>query len=178
VATLEGRDERVLAQFHPYETASAWVWTPQLAWSPDGRYLAATVHRTEEGHAPQTSTRFDLMRFDPAQNQFIVLEENVGPFATPLWVSSSQLLFGKVEDPTHPITSRYTIMARKSTAAPEPFFPAAEQPGVEVPLTVLSPAGDAVLTVWQGDLYLVGLDAQTPRALTNEGGTSHVRWGR
>lgn len=178
VVSLNSRQEQVLAQFQPFETGAAWVWTPQMAWSPDGEYLAATVHRAEDGTAPEDSTRFDLIRFEPQTSQFVVLEENVGPFAMPLWVNPSRILFGQVEDPEHPVTSRYTIMSRQGTGAPQLLFPAANQPGVDVPATVANPTGDAVLTVWQGDLYLMPLTNQAPLPLTNEGGTSHARWSR
>jgi hypothetical protein len=118
------------------------------------------------------------LRFDTSQYEFIVLEENVGPFALPTWLAGGQILYGQVEDPTHPVTSRYTIMTRQGSGAPRALFPSADQPGVDVPQTVASPIGDAILTIWQGDLYWVGLGGTSPHALTDEGGTSHPRWAR
>jgi hypothetical protein len=178
VVALASREERVLAQFQHFETEASWVWTPQIAWSPDGQYLAATIHRADEGTAPEDSTRFDLLRFEPSTNQFVALEENVGPFAMPSWVTSSRIVFGQVEDRSNPVTSRYTIMARQGTGTPQPLFPAANQPGVDVPVTVTNPTGDAILVLWQGDLYLLSLTNPIPLPLTNEGGTSHARWSR
>lgn len=178
IVALESRQERVLAQFQPFETEAAWVWTPQLSWSPDGQYLVATIHRAEDNITPEDSTRFDLLRFEPSRNQFVALEENVGPFAMPLWANSSQILFGQVEDPSHPVTSRYTIMARLGTGTPQPLFPAADQPGVDIPATVANPSGDAILLLWQEDIYLLSLANPTPLPLTNEGGASHARWSR
>jgi resuscitation-promoting factor RpfB len=178
VVSLENRQERILAQFQPFETNASWVWTPQLAWSPEGRYLTATIHRAQDSVDPEASTRFDLLRFEPATNEFVVLEENVGPFAMPMWVPPTALIYGQVEDPASPVTSRYRIMARRGTGTPQAFFPAAAQPGVDIPATAASPLGESVLALWQEDLYLVPLTNQAPLPLTNEGGISHARWAR
>lgn len=174
--------ERVLAQFLPYESRAAWVWTPQLAWAADGSSLVATIHRTGEAPPPgetgfERTERFDLLRLPLGEGEAELLVAQVGPFAMPQWVDERRLLYGQAEDQTRSVISRYRLMLRRGTTEPRPLFPASGQPGADVPWAAWNPLSNALITVWQGDLYLVPLDGGTARPLTAEGGASRPQWG-
>lgn len=176
--------EGILAEFVPFETLAAWVWTPQLSWAPDSRTLVATVHRaTTEGAAAadpdstaERSARFDLWRFE-LDGSVSPLVDGVGPFPFPLLIDGDRLLYGQVEDRASPLTSRYALMLREGDGGSRRLFPAAEQPGVDIPWTAWNVLDDAVILVWQDDLYQMPLDGGAPMALTAEGDAGHPRWG-
>ena len=50
-----------LVDFVPLQTYSEWVWVPGLSWSPDSRFIAATVHGPPLAAEPaEESQVFDL----------------------------------------------------------------------------------------------------------------------
>jgi hypothetical protein len=57
----EPDSRRPLEQFAYYDTRGDWVWEPQLAWSPDGRFVAATLHAPPNGaERAEDAIGFDL----------------------------------------------------------------------------------------------------------------------
>lgn len=180
---LDSQKERILAEFVPFETFAAWVWTPQLSWSPDGSSLLATIHQpaddaTEAQTSAQQRQRFDLIQFDLSKEEVEPLIEEVGPFAMPRWLDDETILYGQVEDKTLSVTSRYHLMVSRENEAPLLRFPQPGNPGVDVPWAAWNPRNDAFVAVWQGDLYLVPLDPGRPaQPLTAEGGASRPLWG-
>jgi hypothetical protein len=188
---LDSQNERILAEFTPFETFAAWVWTPQLSWSPDSSSLLATIHQpASDGTAEQTSAqqrqRFDLIRFDLSKDKVESLIEQVGPFAMPRWLDDQTILYGQVEDKTLSVTSRYHLMLyeeneandRRTEKVPLVRFPLPGNLGVDVPWAAWDPLDDAFVAVWQGDLYLVPLEPSLPpQPLTAEGGASRPLWG-
>ena len=52
---------KALQEFAYYNTRGDWVWVPQFAWSPDGRFVAATGHAPPNGaERGEDATGFDL----------------------------------------------------------------------------------------------------------------------
>lgn len=175
---LNGRSER-LFNFELYETGGPWVWTPRPAWRPDGFGFVAVVHGPPPpGTAPERGERFDLYFVPVRSGATERLAENVGMWAMPVWSTQGRLAYGRAEDPATSATSRYRIVVTEAAAAaPRVLFPPDDRPGVDIPWLAWSPDGRQLVTVWQGDLYL--LDAggvEAPRALTVEGGASHPQW--
>lgn len=177
-AGLDGRGERLFT-FEPYETRGPWVWTPRPAWRPDGAGFVAVVHGAPGlGMPAGRSERFDLYFIPVRSGATERLAENVGMWALPAWSVQGRLAYGQAEDPATSVTSRYRVVVTDAIGAPpRVLFPADDRPGVDVPWLAWSPDGRQLITVWQGDLYLLdatGLEA--PRALTVEGGASHPQW--
>ena len=99
-------------------------------------------------------------------------------WAMPVWSAQGHLAYGQAEDPASSVTSRYRIVVtNRSGENPRQIFPGDDRPGVDVPWLAWSPDGRQLVTVWQGDLYLLDASGRTaPQALTVEGGVSRPQW--
>jgi hypothetical protein len=177
ITTTGARTTRQFS-FVPYEAPGNWVWTPQPAWHPDGSRYVAVIHGPPLGseHA-SLAERFDLWLFPADGSPGERLEEQVGMWALPEYSAQGRLAYGRAEDPESSVSSRYRIVVTdRQGKNPRPLFPAAEQPGVDVPWLTWSPTGTHLAAVWQGDLYLIEVASGKAQPLTIEGGTSRVQW--
>ncbi len=168
----------VLREFAPYNTYSEWVWTPDLSWSPDGRFLAAVIHNgplaNEEVY---DSPLFDLWLFAVDGSLQARVAERVGMWSAPNW-GHYGLLHGQATDALHSVDSRYALILRDHDGSnPRRLFPQSEGTGVLPPPEIAwSPSGDAFLFVYNGNLYLGDVHGGTPQQLTSTGQISRPRW--
>ncbi len=177
-ANVETGETGVLTTFYPYETNGPWAWTPRPAWRPDEEWLATVVHAPPvAGEAPERSEQFDLWLLPVAVSAPPVrLAANVGMWALPVWSPAGQLAYAQAEDPAGSATSRYAIVVADADGSNRrTLFPPDTRPGVERPFVEWSPDGRQVLLLWQGDLYLAGLDG-TLKPLTAVGNILRFDW--
>src|SRR6185295_2270826 len=93
-------ERRELEKFAFYNTRGDWVWVPQLAWSPDAHFVAASVHAPPNGaERAQDATGFDLRLLARDEKFALPLARNTGMWAFPAWSprdagGESKLAFG------------------------------------------------------------------------------------
>jgi Tol biopolymer transport system component len=181
----------ILADFTAYQTYSEWVWVPSLAWSPDGRFLAAVIHGPPAASEPspetgqsevavgqaQDSPAFDLWFFAADGSVKARIAEQVGMWTSPAW-GPQGVVYGQAVNPLRSIDSRYALYLRdRDGSNPHQLFPVAEEPGVEAPPQIAwSPNGQNFIFVYNGNLYLADAQGAPPRQLTSNNQTSQPRW--
>ncbi len=77
---------RAFKQFAFYNTRKDWVWLPQLSWSPDSRFVAATVHGAPEGAgSTEDSPTFDVWILSRDHTVEVPFAQNTGMWYFPTW---------------------------------------------------------------------------------------------
>lgn len=166
-----------LVDFTPLKTFSDWVWVPGLSWSPDGNFIAAVVHGPSlAGEPAEESQMFDLWLFSVDGKISAKMAEQVGMWANPAW-GQAGIAFGEAVNPLQSVNSRYTIqLIDRDGSNKRQLFPFQDQPGVQFPELVWSPAAQTLLFVYNGDLYVIGSQGGPPRQLTTNSQASHLQW--
>ncbi|MCB0164869.1 MAG: G5 domain-containing protein [Anaerolineae bacterium] len=166
-----------LLDFPPLETFSDWVWVPGISWSPDGQFIAATIHGPPVASEPaEESQVFDLwlLNIDGAISAKIA--DRVGMWANPAW-SEAGLAFGEALTPLQSVNSRYRIvLVDRDGSNRHQLFPFSEEVGVQLPELVWSPDQEELLFTYNGNLYTVNRQGGLPKQITTDGQTSHPRW--
>ncbi len=178
VLDLETLKATMWLTFPVYETWSAWAWVPALAWSPDGRHLAALVHGPpRSGEPPEQSTRFDLWILAVDEGWARPLIEDVGLWAGILW-SPQGLFFGQARQPEAGDASRYDLYwadhdgsDRRRLFPPEGEMGFGGQPDMR-----WSPDGQGLLVRYQGDLYFIAIPSGQVYRLTAQGDIAAMAW--
>jgi hypothetical protein len=179
-----------LVTFPPYRTRAAWAWTPPLAWSPDGRFIATLVHGPPpSGELPEDSPVFDLtvLGFTADEDDVITstvtaeLASEVGMWA-PLsfFPDGDRILFGRARIPYNSNTSDYDLfsMDRDGSERAPYFVTEDHEPGLEYQTLAWAPDGARIALLFQGDIYLVGDEGTSFRRVTDEGTATQIRWVR
>jgi len=166
-----------LVDFTPLETFSEWVWVPGMSWSPDGQFLAATVHGPPLATEPaEESQVFDLWLIGISNGVSAKVDQQVGMWANPAW-GEAGIAFGEAVNPLQSVNSRYTIqLMDRDGSNRRQLFPFREELGVQLPELIWSPQGEALLFTYNGNLYIIDNDGSPPKQLTTDGQTSHPHW--
>ncbi len=167
-----------LADFTAYQTYSEWVWVPSLAWSPDSRYLASTIHGSPvNNESPQDSLVFDLWFYAADGSVKALVADQVGMWSAPAW-GPDGVVHGQAVNPLRSVDSRYALFLRdRDGSNPRQLFPVAEEPGVEAPPQIAwSPNGKKFIFVYNGNLYLADVEGVSPRQLTSNNQSGQPRW--
>lgn len=172
-------DDRIspLLDFTPLQTFSDWVWVPNLSWSPDSRFIAATVHGPPLASEPaEESQVFDLWLFSVDGAVSARIAEQVGMWANPSW-GAAGIAYGAAINPLQSATSRYNIiLIDRDGSNRRQIFPFREELGVQLPDITWSPNGQNLLFTYNGNLYLTHQQGGLPKQLTLDGQVSHARW--
>lgn len=176
---------RPLQDFAFYDTRGDWVWIPQLVWSPDGRFIAATVHAPPNGaERAQDATGFDLWLLARDGKFSLPLVRNTGMWAFPAWSPSdargeSKLAFGVAQNQANSERSLYSlyIMDRDGSNR-ERIFPEIENAldGVRVVQFAWAPGAHQLIALRDGDLWLYDLPSRQWARLTANGDSKLARW--
>lgn len=166
-----------LLDFVPLQTFSDWVWIPGISWSPDGKFIAATVHGPPLTSEPaEESQVFDLWLISADGSVSARVAEQVGMWANPAW-SKAGIAFGQAVDPLQSVNSRYHIyVVDKDGSNKRQIFPFREELGVQLPELVWSPEAENLLFVYNGNLHMTRRDGGLPKQLSADGRASHPRW--
>ena len=166
-----------LVEFTPLKTFSEWVWVPGLSWSPDGKFIAATVHGPPLAAEPaDESPVFDLWLISVDGNLTAKVAEQVGMWANPAW-GEAGIAFGEAVNPFQSVNSRYDIqLIDRDGSNKRQLFPFQEEPGVQFPELAWSPMGRELLFTYNGNLYLTTSKGTPPQQLTVDGQASQPQW--
>jgi len=171
-----------LASFPEYRTQSHWAWVPDVSWSPDGYLLAFVVHEGDlEGLLPEDSPIFGLSVVSADASVQIRLAEEVGMWSAPRWspTDNGLLAYGQAQSPRNSQDSRYELyVADRDGSNNLRLFPPEGLMGLIAPDVAWSPAGDALLLEYEGNLYRVAVETGDLVQLTGDGQSSHPRWAR
>ncbi len=166
-----------LVDFPPLKTFSEWAWVPGLSWSPDGEFIAATIHGPPVASEPVDESQvFDLWLMSIDNLVSVKVADQVGMWANPAW-GEAGIAFGQAVNPLQSVNSRYTIqLIDRDGSNQRQLFPFQEEPGVQLPELVWSATGDQLLFTYNGNLYLASGQGGPPKQLTADGQASHPRW--
>ncbi len=174
-----------MENFALYNTRADWVWIPQLTWSPDGQFVAATVHAPPNGaEKPEDATTFDVWLLARDGQFALPLARNTGMWAFPAWSpldarGESKIAFGVAQNQVNSERSVYSlyIMDRDGSNR-ERIFPEIENAleGVRVVQFAWSPDVKQVIALRNGDLWLYDLTLKTWAPLTANGDSKLARW--
>lgn len=184
VGVISLRDKQLvpLATYPPYRTQGHWAWVPSVSWSPDGYLLAFARHEGDmAGSRAEDSPVFGLWAIGLDGGVRVRLAEDVGMWAAPRWspTDSGMLAHGQAQIPGNSQDSRYNLYVRdRDGSNARLVFPDDNELGLLGPDVVWSPQGDALLFVYEGNLYRVDVYEGSLAQLTHDGQSSHPRWAQ
>ncbi len=176
----EPEDQRIrLHAFTEYNTRAEWVWVPTISWSPDGIYLAYTVHTSEDPISPEFET-WVMDATNGVSNRFV---EQAGMWSYPSWSptyfgsnevarNSSQIAFLRATNPLDSQRSSYTLwlMDQDSSNARQLYPPAGENSRFPRGGSIIAwgPDGRQLAFVYDDALYLYNLEEGEARRITQD----------
>ena len=176
-----------LLQFPELRTYSEWVWVPPLSWSPEGRFLATVAHDLSPGAAvAEDSAAFDLWILDTVGGISVPLIERVGMWSGPKWSGEWMDAYGQVHvDIAFGVSqvealSQYGhydlfVMDRDGSNRTK-LLPSEGEIGLQVLEFAWAPGERKFACIWQGELYLVGIDGGELVPLTRGVQCDRVDW--
>lgn len=166
-----------LLDFVPLQTFSDWVWVPAISWSPDSRFIAATVHGDPLAEEPpEESQVFDLWLLSVDGKLSAKVREQVGMWANPAW-SEAGIAYGRAVEPLQSVNSRYVLeLIDRDGSNRRQIFPFRDEPGVLFPELVWSPDNSQLLFVYNGNLHLTSRQGGVPYQLTTDGQVRLPQW--
>jgi dipeptidyl aminopeptidase/acylaminoacyl peptidase len=180
IVSLTDKVPLSLVTFPSYRTLSQWAWVPEVSWSPDGNLLAFVAHDGGlEGLSPEDSPAFGLWVASIDGELRLELAEEVGMWSAPRWApgASGLLAYGQAQSPRNSQDSRYELfVVDRDGSNGRYLFPPEGLMGLVAPSPAWSPAGDALLVEYEGNLYRVRLKEHGLDQLTSDGQSSHPRW--
>jgi Tol biopolymer transport system component len=187
---LQDGKRNELHRFAPLSTYSDWVWVPDLSWSPDSRFLTGVIHGPSiTGEPPEDSQVFDVWVFDIESPLTVKQVNDAGIWAMPIWSPgypeavdghrNSQIAYGRARSPYESVSSGYDlyIMDRDGSNRRRVFPPDGDL-GLKTPQFAWGPQDRQLITVHQGDLYLIDLVQDRLRRLTIDSSVQSVEWTR
>ena len=179
-----------LLQFKVYSPTlpRGWLWTPSVSWSPSGTLLSAIIHGPPENSEPaDASPAFDMTALAIDGTFQVTIRTKAGLWARPQFSpldanGAGYLAYLQARDTENSLNSDYDLMiANRNGANSTAVFPGADKPGLR-PIDDLgndltwSPDGRQVLTVYQGDLWLIDVSSGHASQLTLVGDAALPRW--
>jgi hypothetical protein len=178
----KNEDQRIqLQEFTEFNTLSDWVWVPTLTWSPDGRFLATTLHNSDD----PDETVFDSWVIDTetgVNGRFI---QNAGMWSHLHWAGSENeadpIAFLRTTNPLDSQRSNYTLwLMDQDGSNARQIYPAANENSYfprQQRFMAWGPSGGDIAFVYNNALYLYNLAEGTARRLTdNDAINSHPTW--
>ncbi len=183
IGLIDAANQRwtTLLEFPVFRTYSEWVWVPSLSWSPDGQFVASTVHApSETGEDAEDSPIFDVWILSADGRIKVPLVGEAGMWARPLWSPrGNRIAYGLARNPRNSQDSRYDLyVMERDGSNKRKLFPPDDRPGLIAPQLTWSPAGDQLAVVYDGNLYLLDVTDGRSYQLTGDGQSAQPRWSR
>ncbi len=166
-----------ILDFVPLKTFGEWVWVPGFSWSPEGNFIAATVHGPPLASEPADESQlFDLWLISSDGKLTAKVAEQVGMWANPAW-GELGIAFGQAVNPLQSVDSRYSIqLMDRDGSNKRQLFPFQTEPGVQFPELVWSSEKDDLLFTYNGKLFLTTTRGAPPQQLMTDGQATLPQW--
>lgn len=179
IINLETAQRLTLHTFPAFKTYNSWAWNPELSWSNDGNFIISVVHDEMSGEGDsEESPVFNIRTIDVTgvYSAEIVLE--TGMWAAPkLSPDGATILFGKAIIPYQSATSRYRLCIIDLDGSNQQCeFPPEDEPGIEIPLWMWDPDGEAIAYIANGDLHSINTEEWISQPITDEGQITQFDW--
>lgn len=184
-----------ILEYASFRTLQNWSWRAGISWSPDGSLLATTQHGPPVGNEPaDTSPVFDVVITNPFGSFETVVVERVGMWASPKFsplvsnpdsqYAEGYLSYLQAREWQNSVNGEYDlVVADRDGSNARIVFPPVGRPGIESqdfgisPQDyVWSPDGTQIAVIYQGNLWVVDVEAEVGRQLTFDGGSQHPVW--
>jgi Tol biopolymer transport system component len=176
---------RALKSFAPFRTRADWVWLPQIAWSPDSRFVVGAIHAPLGNPLVATDDpAFEVWALARDGSVNAPLAKQTGMWAAPAWSppnarGESQIAFGISLAPSDSERSRYALnVMDRDGGNKRQIFPTSNEDGLIVVQAAWSPDARQLIAVRDGDLWLYDLASARWSQLTANGASSLPRWGK
>ena len=176
---------QVLKSFAPFRTRADWVWVPQVAWSPDSRYVIAAVHAPlDNPNVANDNPSFELWALARDGSVRAPLAKQTGMWAAPAWSlpdarGESKIAFGVALSPSDSERSRYALYVMdRDGGNKKQIFPQNTEDGLTVVQVAWSPAVRHLIAVRDNDLWLYEFASARWSQLTANGASALPRWGK
>lgn len=189
VISVPQGEQTELHRFAPYRTYSQWVWVPTLSWSPDSRFFTCVIHGPPVvDESPEDSPIFDVWVFSVDGELVVKMVNEAGMWASPSWSPGrrvdvgrweSLIAWGRAQNPYESVTAYYDVYVMdRDGSNRRRVFPQnpEDSQGVKHPEIAWGPTGTQLITVQRNDLFLVDLNLDVVRRLTNDGNIRLPRW--
>ena len=186
---IKDQELEIITDIIPYQTKSDWAWVSPFSWSKDNRFIYWVDHRNDPSQEnPELSPIFDLKAVDTQTNQSVTANENVGMFAFPTIIQSSeikdkyQIGFLEAIFPENSESSRYrfTVSDRDGSNS-QTIFPLDDMQGLEPQKIYSSPCTDDQICqlgfIYQGNLWIINMNDQfSTHQITGDGLITRIEW--
>jgi len=168
-----------LIEFTEYNTRSDWVWVPSLTWSPDGRFLAFSIHSGDDPDEAQFDTSA-LNLEDLSGGRFVIQS---GMWSHPQWSpehsevfnpdqTTSKIAYLRATDPLDTQRSSYTlwVIDRDGSNAGQ-IYPAVGENsrfGREQNFMAWGPTGREIAFIYDDRLMILDLDSLEASPVTQD----------
>jgi Tol biopolymer transport system component len=174
-----------LKNFAPFRTREDWVWVPQVAWSPDSRFVIGTVHAPlGSPSVASDDPTFEVWALARDGSVNASLAKQTGMWASPVWSppdgrGESRIAFGIALAPSNSERSRYALWVMdRDGGNKKQIFPQAQEEGLMGAQVAWSPDARQLIAVRDGDLWLYDFASARWAQLTANGASSRPRWGK
>lgn len=176
---------RTLKKFPPFITKADWVWTPQISWSPDSRFIVGAVHAPlDSANLANDNPSFEVWAFSRDSAVSAPLAKQTGMWSAPLWSGwddrrESRIAFGVALSPSDSERSRYTLnVMDRDGGNKKQIFPLANENGLTAIQIAWSPTARQLVAIREGDVWLYDLASSRWAQLTANGSSALPRWGK
>lgn len=174
-----------IRKFPPFITKADWVWTPQISWSPDNRFIVGVVHAPlDSANLANDNPNFEIWAFSRDNAVAAPLAKQTGMWSAPVWSGwddrrESRIAFGTALSPSDSERSRYTLSVMdRDGGNKKQIFPLANENGLTAIQVAWSPTAKQLLAIREGDVWLYDLGTSRWSQLTANGASALPRWGR
>jgi len=189
LVNIKDQELEIITNVIPYQTKSDWAWVSPFSWSIDNRFIYWVDHRNDASlENSELSPFFDLKAVDIETNQSIIANENVGMFAFPIIIQSSenkdkyQIGFLEAIFPENSESSRYRLLiSDRDGSNSQIIFPPDDMQGLEPQKIYSSPCTDDQICqlgfIYQGNLWIINMNDQfSTHQITGNGLITRIEW--
>jgi hypothetical protein len=190
-----GQIDSPLMNYAVFLTRADWSWRATISWATDSTSLVTTVHGAPVGRElPENSPAFDVAAAAVDGTYQASIIKNTGIWAAPQFsplnskpdseYAQGHLAYLRARDPFNSINGEYDLMvADRDGSNARRIFPPETEPGIKAGESVYqnqefawSPDGQQIAVIYQGNLWIVDVEAEVAHQLTLDGGASNPVW--